>query len=82
MIFKVGGEHLAKFGLDILLRTPCEPGPKKIGSYYTYNNYELHDREVVYEYVITPRTNRLNLCEIFKEVGLEFTAGLSECCGY
>lgn len=65
---------------DILLRTPCEPGPKKIGCYYTYSNYKLYDREVVYEYVITPSTNRLNLCEVFKEVGLE-NIHFCQCCG-
>ena len=65
---------------NILLRTPCEPGPKKIGCYYTYSNYELYDREVVYEYVITPRTTRLNLCEVFKEVGLE-NIHFCQCCG-
>lgn len=58
-----------KYGL--LYRTPGECGPDKIGCYYAYPNYTLESQEIVYEHVITPHTNRLNFCDIFKEVGLE-----------
>ena len=64
---------------NILLRTPCESGPRKIGSYYTYLNYELHDKTVAYEYVITPRTNRLNMCELFEKVGLKNLRFCKQC---
>ena len=56
---------------DLLLRTKSEPGPDKIGCYYTYYNYELKNKNVIYEYVVTPRTNRLDIWDVFCNVGLQ-----------
>ena len=55
----------------ILLRTDSEHTAKKVGCYYTYENYDLKNNEVVYEMVVTPDTNRLNLYALYQTVGLK-----------
>ena len=66
-----------KYG--ILLRTDSEHTAKKIGCYYTYLNYELTDKTVDLEYVVTPDTNRLDLMQIYQDVGLKYLKFCSRC---
>lgn len=68
----------APIGLDkicdkygILIRVPCENGIGQVGCRYVYPNYELIDKTCVYEQVVTPRTNKLNLDYIFRQLNLD-----------
>ena len=56
---------------DLLIRTKAEAGPDKIGCYYTYLNYELTDKKIADNYVVTKDTNRLNLYDVYCKAGLE-----------
>lgn len=55
----------------LLLRVPCEKSYGKVGCRYVYPEYELHDKMIIKEYIVTQNRNKLNLEYIFRDLGLE-----------
>ena len=54
-----------------LLRIPCEKGLGKVGCRYLYLGYDLYDRTILKQYVVTKNRNRLDLEYIFIDLRLD-----------